>query len=98
MLEGVPRAVFGAVSPLASEAEFVRNGAETACRVVIGSFSALAYSSGQIGSEERRALVPAAGLSFKPAPGDILRVNSRDWFVVTVDLDPASAVWRLRIR
>lgn len=95
---GLAQTISRAVYPFAVEAEFVRGADTVECRAIVGSFSAFAYSSGQIGSEERRVLVLGDGLEIEPRPGDVIRINARDWFVVTADLDPAGAVWRLRVR
>lgn len=74
------------------------DGSEYALSVVFANFKEKDIDNEVVRSEDKKALIADLSLSFAPKVGDSLVHGSDTWYIVSIKLDPASALWIFQIR
>lgn len=77
---------------------YTQNTTDATVSALITDYSAYMRTIGGIPPNERKALILGDGLANPPAPEDLLTIDGREWTIIEVRTDPASAVWTCRVR
>ena len=70
----------------------------TACKALVTDYSAFMRATAGIGSDERKVIILGHELGVVPEPEDTVTVEGKDWRIIEVSRDPASATYECRAK
>lgn len=66
------------------------------CKAIVDTYSDFAVANSLVDAQDRKVLILSASLSVRPTDLDKVTIRGTVYRVVSVDTDPAEAVWECR--